>query len=168
MSSELFEFHIPDRFAIGTVGEPGERAFYLQVKKAGQLRSFGLEKSQANALADRAAELLRDLGTKSERSTEDSSPLESPIEPEFSLGIMSLTWRNDEKLIMFEGQELELDESATLSMLRVHLTPEQLSGFIYRTRSVVQAGRQPCIFCGGPLDAAGHLCPRANGYRRQP
>jgi hypothetical protein len=31
---------------------------------------------------------------------------------------------------------------------------------------VVAAGRPPCPFCGGPLDAGGHVCPRANGYRR--
>lgn len=173
MSSELFEFHSPDRFVIGTVGAPGERAFYLQVKKADLLRSFGLEKSQASALAERAAELLREIDLRFERLPEDSHPLDTPIEPDFSLGLISLTWRSDDRMVMFEGQELRLDESegaeeSSLSMLRVHLTPEQLSSFISRTRSVVQAGRQPCIFCGGPLDVTGHLCPRANGYRRQP
>jgi len=25
---------------------------------------------------------------------------------------------------------------------------------------------KPCPFCGGPVDPAGHLCPRANGFRR--
>ncbi|NDH38436.1 MAG: DUF3090 domain-containing protein, partial [Actinobacteria bacterium] len=25
----------------------------------------------------------------------------------------------------------------------------------------------PCVFCGGPINPGGHLCPRANGYRRQ-
>ena len=70
---------------------------------------------------------------------------------------------------MFEGQELQGDdESASLSMLRVHIAPEMLAAFVTRTRSVVSAGRQPCIFCGGPVDVSGHLCPRANGYRRQP
>ena len=26
--------------------------------------------------------------------------------------------------------------------------------------------RPACPFCGGPVDPAGHLCPRANGFRR--
>ena len=30
----------------------------------------------------------------------------------------------------------------------------------------VAAGRPPCPFCGDPLDPSGHVCPRANGYRR--
>ena len=25
---------------------------------------------------------------------------------------------------------------------------------------------KPCPFCGGALDPTGHICPRANGYRR--
>ena len=169
MSSELIEFQKPDRFVIGTVGVPGEREFYLQVKKGELFRSFGLEKSQASALADRAGELLKEVGERFERVSDDAAPLESPIEPEFSLGMISLTWQSDARLIMFEGQELHVeDESAPLSMLRVHLSLEMMSAFVSRTRSVVAAGRQPCIFCGGPLDISGHLCPRANGYRRQP
>jgi hypothetical protein len=31
---------------------------------------------------------------------------------------------------------------------------------------VVAAGRQPCPFCAFPIDPQGHLCARANGYRR--
>jgi hypothetical protein len=30
----------------------------------------------------------------------------------------------------------------------------------------VSAGREPCPFCGSPLDPTGHVCPRANGFRR--
>ena len=38
--------------------------------------------------------------------------------------------------------------------------------FAARAESVVAAGRASCPFCGGPIDADGHLCPRANGFRR--
>ena len=169
MSSELIEFNGPSRFVIGTVGVPGEREFYLQVEKGEMLRTFALEKAQASALADRAYELLKEIGEAFEKRGEDNAPLKSPIESEFALGIMSLTWQSDTRLIMFEGQELQSDdESASLSMLRVHIAPKMLAAFVTRTRSVVAAGRQPCIFCGGPVDVSGHLCPRANGYRRQP
>ena len=30
----------------------------------------------------------------------------------------------------------------------------------------IEGGRPSCPFCGQPLDPAGHICPRANGYRR--
>ena len=50
--------------------------------------------------------------------------------------------------------------------LRVRLTPEATRAFIDRARRVVAAGRPPCPLCGQPLDPAGHLCPRHNGYHR--
>ena len=53
-----------------------------------------------------------------------------------------------------------------LDRLRVRLTPEATRAFIDRARRVVAAGRPPCPLCGQPLDPAGHLCPRHNGYHR--
>jgi uncharacterized repeat protein (TIGR03847 family) len=38
--------------------------------------------------------------------------------------------------------------------------------FVKRSNAIIAAGRRPCPFCGGPIDPVGHLCPRANGYRR--
>lgn len=49
--------------------------------------------------------------------------------------------------------------------LVVRLGPAAASAFARRCAAVVSAGRPPCPFCGRPLDPAGHLCPRANGYR---
>jgi len=49
--------------------------------------------------------------------------------------------------------------------LVVRLDPVAASAFARRCAAVVSAGRPPCPFCGRPLDPAGHLCPRANGYR---
>ncbi|MFZ9498323.1 MAG: DUF3090 family protein [Polynucleobacter sp.] len=40
------------------------------------------------------------------------------------------------------------------------------AAFAQRSKAVVNAGRLPCPFCGIPIDPRGHLCPRANGYRR--
>lgn len=49
--------------------------------------------------------------------------------------------------------------------LVVRLDVAAASAFARRCAAVVSAGRPPCPFCGRPLDPAGHLCPRANGYR---
>ena len=51
--------------------------------------------------------------------------------------------------------------------LRVWLTAAYARAFAERARQVVSAGRPPCPFCSQPLDPAGHICPRANGYRRR-
>jgi uncharacterized repeat protein (TIGR03847 family) len=59
-------------------------------------------------------------------------------------------------------QQPEPDE-----MLVVVLPPAYARAFCKRAQAVVAAGRPPCQFCGGPLDPEGHLCPRANGFRRR-
>ncbi|MBA2768826.1 MAG: DUF3090 family protein, partial [Sporichthyaceae bacterium] len=51
-------------------------------------------------------------------------------------------------------------------LLRVRLPGPAARAFVARALAVVAAGRPPCPFCGGPLDVGGHVCPRANGYRR--
>ncbi|MGH2416786.1 MAG: DUF3090 family protein, partial [Candidatus Limnocylindria bacterium] len=49
MTRRLFIFDDPDRFLAGTVGEPGDRAFFLQARKDEALVSVGLEKVQVVA-----------------------------------------------------------------------------------------------------------------------
>jgi uncharacterized repeat protein (TIGR03847 family) len=51
-------------------------------------------------------------------------------------------------------------------VLRVRLTAAMARDFAGRAAAVVSAGRPPCPFCALPLDPAGHVCPRQNGYRR--
>jgi uncharacterized repeat protein (TIGR03847 family) len=63
-----------------------------------------------------------------------------------------------------EGVSEETGED--LSTLEAKITLDQAAEFARRTIKVVEAGRRPCTFCGSPLDPSGHLCPRANGYRR--
>ena len=61
---------------------------------------------------------------------------------------------------------LEIDTTSDQDILRVLMTPGYAESFAKRANTVVAAGRAPCPFCGGPIDPNGHLCPRANGYRR--
>jgi uncharacterized repeat protein (TIGR03847 family) len=62
--------------------------------------------------------------------------------------------------------DLPIDEPEPEELFVVHLTPTQARIFASRAASVVSAGRPSCQFCGGPVDPSGHLCPRANGFRR--
>ena len=61
MPRRIYNLDSVDRFIVGTVGQPGEREFYLQAKKVGQVFTFALEKSQAQALTERFAEILKDV-----------------------------------------------------------------------------------------------------------
>ena len=61
----VYEYDQPDRFVAGTVGEPGQRTFFLQASAAGRVTSVALEKTQVAVLAERVDELLDDVVRRS-------------------------------------------------------------------------------------------------------
>ncbi|MFZ2228381.1 MAG: DUF3090 family protein [Candidatus Nanopelagicaceae bacterium] len=169
-----------ERFVVGTVGEPGERSFFLQARDGKRLTSVLLEKSQVVAIVERLDLLLRELKRVEPnlviaKLLRDDEPLEQPIVEEFRVGLISLAWLSDREMVSIDLQAAsEGEENADIiedladapDLLQVILTPSQTEGFVKRAASVINAGRPPCPFCGLPLDPRGHLCPRANGYRR--
>lgn len=167
-----YEFTNPDRFIAGTVGEPGERAFYLQVRASSRLFSVAVEKAQVQALSARLEVMIAEIRKTDplmiiEKFPTDDAPLESPIDAEFQIGAMSLAWDDDSKLICVELFELEDDEEESEGeVVAVNISIAMAAAFSLRSKAVVNAGRLPCPFCGIPIDPRGHLCPRANGYRR--
>lgn len=182
MSSRILLFDPAERFVVGTVGVPGERTFFIQAREKNRLVSVSLEKAQVSALADRILQILREVRsseplTTFERVVGDDQPLESPIDEEFRVGVIGLAYVSDRALIeidmqaiaesQFESDELiEIDTEGDQDILRVLLPLGYAESFAKRANIVVGAGRVPCPFCGGPIDPSGHLCPRANGYRR--
>jgi len=57
----VYTYDTPERFVAGTVGEPGERTFYLQASAAGRVTSVVVEKFQVSLLAERIDELLDEV-----------------------------------------------------------------------------------------------------------
>ncbi|NHA68943.1 DUF3090 domain-containing protein [Phycicoccus flavus] len=164
-------FDPPERFVAGTVGPPGGRTFFLQATGDGRVVSVSLEKVQVSVLADRVNDLLdaHAEGTATEPLGDgDTDPLTVPIEDEFRVDTLSLAWDPDRLVLVIEchDQDPEEVEEGTLQTLRVVLPPESARAFARRCGKVIAAGRPACPFCGQPLDPTGHICPRANGYRR--
>mgnify|MGYP000088043084 FL=1 len=182
MSGQIFLFDPADRFVAGTVGVPGERTFFIQARTGARMVSVALEKSQVAAMADRVLQILREIRHSEplltfERVAPDDHPLETPIDEEFRVGVIGLAYVSDRRLIEIdlqaiaeseieEDELLEIDTSSDQSILRVLIPLGYAESFAKRANSVIAAGRAPCPFCGGPIDIKGHLCPRANGYRR--
>lgn len=182
MSGQLFLFDPAERFVVGTVGVPGERTFFLQARTGSRLISVALEKTQVAALAERIQQIIREVRSSEpltlfERVARDDQPLESPIDEEFRVGVIGIAYLADRKLIeidlqaMADNQSPEEDEllieiSESQNILRVCISLGYSESFVKRAIAVVGAGRAPCPFCGAPIDPNGHLCPRANGYRR--
>lgn len=166
-----FVFDSVERFIAGTVGEPGDRAFFIQARNSSRLITVALEKSQVSVLADRLEILINDLRKADfsliiETKARDDATLEPPIDAQFEVGAISINWDEVRRLINIELFEIQSDESSEASSLKVCLDLGMCQAFIARSRALVRAGRLPCPFCGLPIDPQGHLCPRANGYRR--
>jgi uncharacterized repeat protein (TIGR03847 family) len=191
---QVFLYDKPDRFVAGTVGQPGQRTFFLQATAAGRTTSVALEKTQVEALAERIDELLDEVVRRTGGAAPvpavapaefaDTAPLDMPVEEEFRVGTMALAWDGAEERMILEAQalveidasdedDLEAAEELLLQddengppLLRVRLTGAQARSFAKRALDVVSAGRPPCPLCSLPLDPEGHVCPRQNGYRR--
>ena len=188
---QVFAYDPPERFVAGTVGEPGQRAFFLQAREGTRLTTVAVEKAQVAALAQRADEILDAVLRRG--STEvpalapaelvDQAPLEAPIASEFQVGTLALAWDDEDSRLVIEALALEApsegDDDAegtedaddagddTLDRLIVRLAPGAAREFVRRSLALVSAGRLPCPFCQQPLDPQGHVCPRSIGYRRR-
>ena len=166
-----FLFESVERFVAGTVGQPGERAFFIQARHGNRLVTVAVEKLQVAALAERLEFVINDfrkndLSIRQLTSEIDDAPLELPIESEFEVGSISISWDESKKMMSIELLEVVIDEIETPNTLKVQLSISMCSAFIKRSKALIAAGRLPCPFCGIAIDPQGHLCPRANGYRR--
>jgi uncharacterized repeat protein (TIGR03847 family) len=175
MSFQQWNFDHPDRFIVGTIGAPGEREFYFQIRQENVLISLATEKSQASALSQRIATIIREVKKNTsvnlvQAVRSDDGPLELPLESEFTVGAIGIAF--DPTALEIEiSFRSDLDDSedlaeASLPTVEVRLDLSQAMAFVSRTQSLVSGGRPLCPFCISPIDPQGHLCPRANGYRR--
>lgn len=165
-------FTDPDRCVAGTIGEPGERAFFIQVRSERRVLSVAVEKAQVQAIAARLEVMIAEVRKSdplihvASRDVDDA-PLETPVEEEFQVGAISLAWNDQAQLISLELYELEEDEEeGDGEVLEINISLGVSAAFAQRAKALTKAGRLPCPFCAIPIDPRGHLCPRANGYRR--
>lgn len=180
----VYSYDPPDRFIAGTVGQPGQRTFYLQASASGRVTSVALEKVQVSQLAERLDELLDEVLRRSSGAAAvpaaapaalaDDGPLELPLLEEFRVGAIALAWDHDDERVIIEAQQEADEPIEPLSddvpedgpgVLRVRISAATARAFSRRALALVGQGRPPCPLCGLPLDEAGHVCPRQNGHR---
>ncbi|MDF2049554.1 DUF3090 domain-containing protein [Arthrobacter sp. Cr_A7] len=177
MPTLVHEFAWPDRVVIGTVGVPGSRTFYLQVRTGKQIVSIALEKQQSAQLAEKIDEILDQLLTLEGNpfSVPTGTPIElvdndqlEAVEEQFRTGAMTLGWDPTTAQVVIEAYPIiDVDEDdepidanggEVPEMLLVRMPVGAARAFAKRTREVVGAGRPACPLCGYPVDADGHVC----------
>jgi len=191
MPRRRYIFDPPDRFVAGTVGEPGDRTFFLQARDGGRVVSVALEKVQVAVLAERLGALLDELDLRGivpdseeassavlglEEAAADSGALDEPLNEAFRAGSLTLGWDGGAERVLVEARAQDADGEAIdpeedddeddegPDLLRVRMTAAAARSFVARATEVVAAGRPPCPLCGAPLDPQGHICPRRNGH----
>ncbi len=190
MPRRRYIFDPPERFVAGTIGDPGNRTFFLQARDGGRVVSVALEKVQVAVLAERLDDLLGELdrrgvphGVPDEVLADaaiglddDVSALDEPLVEAFRAGSLTLGWDPDAERVLLEaraqdeeGEAIDPDDDDDEDedgpdLLRVRLTAAAARSFVARAARVVAGGRPPCPLCGAPLDPRGHICPRRNGH----
>lgn len=189
MPRHVFAFDPPERFVAGTVGEPGQRTFFLQARDAARVASVVVEKEQVSLLAERLDALLDEVVRRSAGSApvpsvapaelEDLEPLDQPVVEDFRVGTLTLAWDGADDRVVIEafaireaedGDDPEptaAEEADDRDLLVVRISGASARAFVQRAQALVAAGRPPCPLCALPLDPEGHVCPRQNGYRRR-
>lgn len=175
----LHSYVDPARFVAGTVGPPGQRTFFIQATDGSRTTSAALEKEQVRLLAERMDGMLdlvnRRAGEASsipvvvQPEDRDDAPLNTPVEEDFRVAVLRIAWdgESDRVLVEASSETAEDDDELSGDVLAVRITGSAARAFVARAESVIAAGRPPCPFCALPLDPDGHICPRANGYRRR-
>ena len=162
MASESFDLEQVTRVTTGTIGEPGKREFFLQLRAADALVSLALEKDQLRALTERLQEVFARVPVPPAGPQPDMA-LEEPVTPRWRVGFMTLTYSQDEKA--FEVSLVELvDEGDEPATGHFQASLSQMQALATHAAGLISAGRPPCPMCGGPIDHDGGVCPRLNGH----
>ena len=179
MTPEPIELDSVDGLSTGAVGEPGQRAFYLQARKETAQLTVLVEKEQVALLASEAVAFLDRLADEYPEDAITLAPSEAdlrePTVPLFRARLIGLGFDPERELVLIELRERSADddndedtdaaadeEDSEGFVARVYATRPQVRAMAARGAAVVAAGRPPCPLCDQPMDPAGHRCPRWN------
>ena len=172
--TESFDLTSPTHFTAGTVGEPGQRVFFVQATEAGVTVTLKVEKTQVAALAQYMAELLADLPPVPDDELPYDLDLVEPAIAEWVVGTIGVAFDEARDRMVVTFQEIQVVEESEEPLLEVDdggvalatfvVTRPQAMAFVRRAAELVSSGRPPCTLCGRPLDPQGHVCIKTNGH----
>ena len=167
-----------------TIGQPGQRRFYLFARSWRGTTLMWMEKEQLNRLSltlDRAlaqlteGQVLRTEAQAGSQPTPKGIPADFPRTPEYDFRESHMTLTYDERDAIFtftvapveigmdQGQEplALVHEEEAVSFLFTHKQAQDLSSTI---NVLITGGRPVCPLCQTPLDEGPHACVKQNGH----
>lgn len=179
--ADEYEMHAVSRITIGTLGEPGNRTFFLQAIHGLESVAIIIEKLQALALAQAMDEMLNELENRFElppvrgsRIPASDLDLSQPIEARFRAGQIGLGYDEEQDRLVLAvsamggglNEEEEEEPGTDAPVARFWISRDQGSALATRAREVSGQGRPLCPLCDQPIDPEGHFCPRSNGHSK--
>ena len=158
--SQSFDFREPDFLTVGTLGPKGQREFFLQARSEGQLVSLKVEKQQVAALAEYLDRVLNELPKQSglAHESEAATPpkdleLREPVIAQWTAASLAIAYTQELDQLVVVAESFVDDEDEEPFQARFFLEREDVVGLIGRARTIVAAGRPPCLYCGQPLES---------------
>lgn len=175
--ADSHEFRNTTRFIPGTVGDPGQRVFFLQIGDEVDTITLKLEKQQVRALAQFLRTVLDDLPSPTRQP--GANEFRPPADADWVVGQIAVGVDEAEAKVVLVIDELIPDletddefeielqehfgfEESAGSQVRAHVSVDLAATFIVSSEELMASGRPPCSLCGQPLDPEGHACPRLN------
>jgi uncharacterized repeat protein (TIGR03847 family) len=174
VSAEIIELDDVDGLGAGAVGEPGQRAFYIQARTENTQLTVLVEKEQVDLLSTEAIAFLDKIADTYPELPFDlpsnQSALREPTVPLFRARLIGLGFDPERELVLLELRERseddegegEADREEEGYVARIYATRAQVRAMAARGAEAVAGGRPPCPLCEQPMDPSGHRCPRWN------
>ncbi len=170
--AESFDLPSVDAVTFGTIGEPGQRVFYVQAWAGQTVVTLKVEKQQVASLGVALDGILADLPPE---ATPISAPgLQPPIEAAWVVGGIGLSHFDEatqrvtllfEQLVARSDDDDAIDDDLPSgATARIGVTIGQMVALVARGEELVAGGRPNCPLCGNPMDPDGHVCPKTNGH----
>lgn len=179
MTGEVIELDGVDALGAGAIGEPGQRAFYIQARLDDTRVTVLVEKEQVALLAEEAVAFLDRLAD--DYPEEGDAPaafladagVSEPAVPLFRARMIGLGFEPERRVVLLELRERGNEDSDDVSedstdgvvegfVARFFATRAQVRAMAARGAEAVEGGRASCPLCTFPMDPQGHICPRWN------
>ncbi len=159
---------------VDAIGQPGQRVFYLQAWQNQLSYTLLLEKIQIQSLAIGIEQFMAELSSRfpdlpeaSNEYDENKMHIQTPVDPIFRVGEISLAYDNDRDRVVLITREILTDDLAPegTRTYPYWCTRAQLRALGTWGLEVAGRGRPLCPQCGQPMEPEGHFCPKKNGHK---
>ncbi len=142
--SESFDLLEPINVVAGTIGDPGQRIFFIQAHDATTLVTLKLEKAQIQAVASAMAEVLDQLGDEStpKRPTE----MIEPVIAAWTIAGLGIAIDAEHQRMVIIAEELTDDfddeqPDSDAAQAQFHLSYAAARGFVAHALALIDFGR---------------------------